>query len=414
MFRSPLLFVAALSTAPHLLASAMKVDSLEGPVTQNEVASFKAAIKTLQPSSASANEWAQGNSGEQVKAMGLMYEISQDVEILDHMLVFCDKVLSIRNDLSGNGCKVWTGGVDPVWVDCSGSEPIATGGEQGDPPGHLGNCARQILSTKSIWAKAVPDNDPYKYGKTYLDRAKTYIKQADAAIDGHILKYQLNVADKGRQYFSSKDPYMSGGVVPWNQQMMFNYAFYNLAIAHELLGDNAAKAKQYHGLVQASVDWFFSAVKSYKDKKGNTAYNWGYNPTLPTGEDSNHGSLDVAGFSRLYASGRYGMTADKMGPFAYTVADNIILGPGNFAGRVDGTTGAGHSGATTYLRSGFLLTAEFLPSAAKTILSTDLATTKDSTSLDQFSRGMWVKYRLSKGSRTASIPAASPAAPENQ
>ncbi|KAG0210124.1 hypothetical protein BGX28_009665 [Mortierella sp. GBA30] len=393
----PILLLAAAASA--LLSSVVALDSLLGPVTANEIAEFKTAMQKVQPSTASANEWSQGHSGENTKALGLVYEISQDIDVLNKMITFCDTVLSIRNDLTGNGCQVWTGAVDPVWVDCKADKPIGTGGEQGDPVGHLGNCARQILSTKSIWAKTIPDNDPHKYGKTYLDRAKTYVKQADAAIDGHILKSQLTIDNKNHQYFAVKDPYMHGGVVPWNQQMMFDYGFYNLAIAHEILGDAPAKVKQYDSIVQATVDWFFSVVVSHKDKKGNIAYNWGYNPTIATSEDSNHGSLDVAGFSRLYASGRYHMIADKMVPFANMVADLMILGNGVFAGVVDGTTGSGHGDETNYLRSGYLLTAEFKPSVGETIIGSDLAVGKSTGALDQLSRALWVKHRLNNKSQ---------------
>ncbi|KAG0046674.1 hypothetical protein BGZ83_008127 [Gryganskiella cystojenkinii] len=396
-----LLFVAASST---LLGSTVAIDTLLGPVTANDIAEFKAAARKVAPSTSTANEtvseWAQGLSGESTKAFGLVYEVSQDVDILNKMITFCDTVLSIRNDLSGKGCKIWTDAVDPVWVNCSFTNPIHTGGEQGDPVGHLGNCARQILATKSIWTKTVPDQDPHDYGKTYLDRAKMYVKQADCSVDGHILKLQLTTDHKDRQYFSMKDPYKSGEAVPWNQQMMFNYGFYNLAISHEILGDAPDRVKRYDALVQASVDWFFSVVVSYKDKKGNTAYNWNYNLTLPLSEDSNHGSLDVAGFSRLYASDRYGITAAKMKPFANIVADLIILGGDRYSGLVDGTStepDRPHSAMTTFLQSGFLLTAEFKPSIAAAIIGASLKVGQTNDALDQLSRALWVKYRLNKG-----------------
>ncbi|KAJ1937472.1 hypothetical protein FBU59_004737, partial [Linderina macrospora] len=83
----------------------MTVESFDGPVTKKEIDSFKASMQALKPSTASANEWAQGHSGENTKALGMMYEISNDVTILNKMLTFCDTVLSIRNDM-GKGCKV--------------------------------------------------------------------------------------------------------------------------------------------------------------------------------------------------------------------------------------------------------------------------------------------------------------------
>lgn len=51
----------------------MRIDSFDGPVTQNEIDSFKSYIQTLTPASDNiGNNWAQGHSGEQTKAMGLL------------------------------------------------------------------------------------------------------------------------------------------------------------------------------------------------------------------------------------------------------------------------------------------------------------------------------------------------------
>ncbi|KAJ1958411.1 hypothetical protein EC988_000315 [Linderina pennispora] len=375
----------------------MTVESFDGPVTKRELDSFKTGMQVLKPSTSSANEWAQGKSGENTKALGMMYEISNDVAILNKMITFCDTVLSIRNDM-GKGCKIWTGRVDPVWVNCNSKTDgkVGTGGEQGDPVGHLGYCARLILNTKSILNSQVPDKDPHNYGKTYLDRAKTYVKQADKAVDDHILKSLLDVSRNKRQYFSKASVYKSGGTVPWNQQMMFNYGFMNLAIAHELLGDNPGKVKLYDSLVKASVDWFFTTIKAKKDKKGNPAYDWGYAPDKLSGEDNNHGSLDTAGFSRLYASDRYAITKAQMEPFANTVVDVMTLGKNKFSGRVNGSTASGHASSTNYMRSGYLLMAEFRPEAKKEMFGADLQVGKATGSTDQFSRCMWVKHRLSK------------------
>ncbi|KAJ1926819.1 hypothetical protein FBU59_007282, partial [Linderina macrospora] len=217
---------------------------------------------------------------------------------------------------------------------------------------------------------------------------------ADKAVDGHILKSLLDVSRNKHQYFTKASPYKSGGTVPWNQQMMFNYGFMNLAIAHELLGDNPGKVKLYDSFVKASVDWFFSVTKATKGKKGNLVYSWGYIPENSSGEDNNHGSLDCAGFSRIYASGRYGVTKAQLNPFANTFVDIMTLGKGKYAGRTDGTTGTGNSAGTNYVRSGWLLMAEFRPDAKKALFSADFEVGKPAKKIDQFARDMWVKHRL--------------------
>jgi len=48
--------------------------------------------------------------------------------------------------------------------------------------------------------------------------------------------------------------------VPWNQQMMFNYGFQNLAVAHSVLADDPPRTARYDALVQASMDWFFQGA----------------------------------------------------------------------------------------------------------------------------------------------------------
>ena len=221
---------AAAAAAPS--SSLMVVRSFTGPVAQSEIDSFKAYIATLTPAPDNiGNNWAQGASGEQVKAMGLVYEISRDTAILDTMLTFCDAVLSERNDLAAAPVGqhvIWTGRIDPAWPNDVTTTPIGTGGEQGDPTGHLGQCAREILQTPAIWQKKVPGGDPHGYGRTYLKRAKKYLAAADYAWDNHIFKSLLDLSGANLYRFSSAGPYKPGEPVPWNQQMMFNLSLIHI------------------------------------------------------------------------------------------------------------------------------------------------------------------------------------------
>src|SRR5262249_4713369 len=174
------------------------VESFEGPVTRNEVESFKATIATLSPAANNiGNDWAQHDSGQQTKAMGILYEISRDQAILDRMIVFCDAVLSERNDLAPAPVGqhvVWTGRIDPTGPN-NADTPLGTAGEQGDPVGHLGNCARLILETPSIYATPVHGGDPKGFGATYVARAQRYVKEADFAVDRHIASALLDTSD---------------------------------------------------------------------------------------------------------------------------------------------------------------------------------------------------------------------------
>ncbi|KAI0105794.1 hypothetical protein F4814DRAFT_455481 [Daldinia grandis] len=374
-FFGGLLFVGA--------SAQMKVSSFDGPVTKEELKSFNDYVATLKPATDNeGNQWVQGHSGEQTKAMGLVYQMAGQQETLDQMLRFCDAVLSERNDLA------------------KAPKPIQTGGGEGDPVGHLASCAYLILKTNKLHNQKVTIGDPHKYGATYMDRAKTYLKQADFSMSNHILKRLLDLSNGNKMYFAKDSPYMGGKPVPWNQQMMFNYAFMNLCSAHRILNDNPELLGKYKAILTASINWFFhgGGVQSKKSKKGSTVYDWGYTVPKTTGEDSNHGALDVAGFYRTYIDGNYGIMSDQMKPFANMFVDVMTLGKEKYAGTVDGKTdGNGHANPTKNIRSGYLFLAEFRPDAYKSMMSADLSLGgKGTGSADGFSRFLWVKNQRAK------------------
>jgi len=386
----------------------MSVDSLDGSLTANELKSFENYIQTIEPvvwpnTGDMQNQYAQAASGEQIKAMGLMYEMTADRAILDRMIYFCDTLLSERNDLlaAPYGQRTcWNGKVAPVWPG-NASGTASADSANGDCVGHIANCARLILETPAIWNTAVGSGDPNGYGASYLERARTFVKEADHTVDAFFLSDLLDLTDRNHLKFSKLSPYKPGDELPWNQQMMMIYGFYNLAWAHEILGNDAQRVVSYDSIVQVNLSRFFAdtaASRAYKDSAGNTAYDWGYSPSANSGEDSNHGSLDTAGFYRAYISGRYGITADMMKPFANMFVDVMTLKQDSlYAGTVDGcTTCTGHAATTPYIRSGFLLLADVRPAAYASMMSGARLSAGNTTgSIDAFSRGMWLKFRRS-------------------
>jgi hypothetical protein len=400
----------------------MSVDSLDGPVTSNEINSFVTYIQSITPvvwpnTGSMENQYAQGTSGEQIKAMGLMYEISSNTTILNRMIYFCDTLLSQRNDLlaSPNGQRVyWNGKISPAWPgQALGTTPVYSTSASGDCVGHLANCAQLILRTPSIWSTTVPDGNPFGYGVTYLDRAKTYVAQADYTFNNCFFPDMLTLTNSGLTNiycYPTGYPYQPGNQYPWNQAMMMNYPLQYMAIAHQLLGDNPTLVTKYDNLVQTNVGRIFTDTSTrivYTDSAGNTAYNWSYNPSANSGEDSNHGSLDVAGFYRAYVTNRYGFTASQMTPFANMVVDVFTGTIGSYYhGRVDGTDGTGHAASTTYLRSGYFFTAEFRPSEYYHMVQGLHITAPGTTgSIDAFSRLMWIKNRRYIGTGDFTISA---------
>jgi hypothetical protein len=96
----------------------ISVGSFDGAVTTQELQSFNDFVASLEPAADNiGNNWAQGDSGEQTKAIGLIYLLANEQSALDQMIRSCDAVLSERNDLAPSPVgqhKIWTGRVDPV------------------------------------------------------------------------------------------------------------------------------------------------------------------------------------------------------------------------------------------------------------------------------------------------------------
>ena len=389
------------SCVSTISAATMSIDSFSGPPTNNEINSFISYIKSIEPvtwlnTTNMANEYAQGHSGEAIKAMGLMYEITGNKNILDRMLHFVDTLLSQRNDILAppKGHRMaWTGTIAPIWPGNT-ENPASAGAEQGDSVGHLAYCARLILTKKDLWNMTIDDGDPLHHGATYLDRAKTYLTQANTTASQFLFAYLLDLKDKEHYFFTKASPYKSGESLPWNQQMMISYGLENVAAAHEILSDDPALVKKYDEVVQANLQWFWSVVQR-KTKNEKQIYDWGYSVSQPGSEDSNHGSLDIAGFCRAYIINRYNITKEMMIPFANTLVEVMTLPNSTYAGRVDGTSGEGHAASTKYIRSGYLCSAYFVPDHYLKIMAADLTPGGTTGSPDVFSRFEWVKYKRS-------------------
>jgi hypothetical protein len=391
-------FAASLIAAPA--AAQMTVQSFDVAPTTSEINSFRSYVQSTAPgtigNTSGSNEWAQHGSSQRTKAMGLVYQFTRDQAILDRMIQYCDTLLSARNDKAAppvGGYRMWTGNIEPAWPNNT-VEPVTTGGEQGDAIGHLAYCARSILQTPGIWNTNVRVGDPKGYGATYLNRAKKFVAEANYSLDQHVFPDLLDLSNQNRMYWRS-NPYMSG-TVPWNQQVMFTYAFQNLAMAHAILGDDPARVTRYDGIVRACMDWFKSGeagtAVAYTNGKGRTSYKWSYRP--PSGmEDWSHSNLDVQGFYRAYESGRYGVSSTLMTNLANTFLDVIRRGPNDYAGRVDGTDGSGNSAPTNYIRPGWLVAALFRTGDYALIMQEDLTVGGSTGDVTRFSYFLWVKYK---------------------
>src|SRR5581483_3206490 len=166
---SHLMFAPLDQAAPN-----MAIDSLSGPVTTNEITSFKNYMATQTPpptpwgalNGTTYNLWCDAYGGVDLEAFGQMYEASGDITILTNMIHWTDICVSERNDLmaaTNGGQRIcWDGIIDHIWVaqNLSVTNP-STGCETGDTAGHIAYCAQLILKNPSIWNTTVPDGNPF-------------------------------------------------------------------------------------------------------------------------------------------------------------------------------------------------------------------------------------------------------------
>lgn len=184
---------------PAQTPATLVIDSLSDLVTRNEIDSFKAFLRTQSPPrtpwGSSHNAWSFGTGGRTLEAMGMMYEVSGDLEILNLMIRWTDQCVSQRNDLlpadQGGQRVMWTGKVDKVWCPEAPTARNAkyAGCETEDAIAPIVYGAKLILQHPALWKTTVPDGDPYGYGVTYLDRAKGYIAKCDEANDDYFLQW---------------------------------------------------------------------------------------------------------------------------------------------------------------------------------------------------------------------------------
>ncbi|KAI0901426.1 hypothetical protein F4806DRAFT_501727 [Annulohypoxylon nitens] len=392
----------AYSTSTSKSGAAMKVDSFSGPITSDEISSFSEFVSTLKPATSNkGNLWSYKDSGSSLRAMGLVYDVTNksNVSIINTMIRFCDALLSERNDLAKppvGGYKIWTGRVDPVWPN-NLTTGAPTQGEQGECVGNLAYCGYLMVKSTSLHNKTVPDKNPHGYGKTYWERANRYLREAQFTIDQHVLKSQLNISDHQRMYYNPQPgtTIPNGRPVPWNQQMMFNEAFQNLADAYRLLGSNKSLVSKYDNLIKTSIDWFFrgpGGAVSKKSQKGTQVYEWAYGSESPLKhiEKIGHGGADILGMYRAYVHEGYGVTKEMMTGLANTFFDVMTLGDKKWAGDVNGNK----KDVKTKIQAVYMVLAEFRSGEYKKAISwwlTEGKTTKDVIAMSNL---LWLKSRM--------------------
>ncbi|CAH1202042.1 hypothetical protein PAECIP111891_01899 [Paenibacillus allorhizoplanae] len=388
----------------------MVVNSLDGPVTQEEINSFKQYILSTSvgvPVSNIGNDFVYGPSGQNVEAMGYMYEISGDQAILDRMISFSENMLSARNN-PVTGRVLWNGNRELAWPNKKVGEVNSdgllidgySGSENGDVIGHIAYSAKLILQNKSLWNQVVPYGNGLLYGETYLQRAKSYITELDKSMDTYMIPNFVK-PDTLRQYWPNDTRWSTTGsgapnsAIPWNQQMMINNGFMRLAECHELLADDPTRVDLYDRIVQASIDWFTASLQPYQ-VQGHDVYKWWYVADYfgkVEDADGVHAANDIMGMTRAYDRGKYGVTQDTLIKLANTIRYVISTGTGNFYCKVDGLP---TSCTLTNLWSEYLHISPYTTdSTVYKLLANPYYMSTVLTSPIYFARIMWVKDHTS-------------------
>ena len=381
----------------------MAIDSLSGPITQNEINSFKTYMNAQTPgptpwgalNGTGKNAWADGTSGNALEAMGLMYEATGDIEILNKMISWADKCTSERNDLlpaSQGGQRVmWTGTIAKVWApnDPTSTEAKYAGGDNGDTKAHLAYCALLILHNPSIWNTTVPDGNPFGYGTTYLARAKNYILRCDAGHDDydHIFYTSAHLIRNPSGWPSNFHTMEANNI----QMMLLGY-LQRLAECHEILGDDPTRLAAYDLIVKTAAAECINGMAGCHPTtvSGQPCYGWCYYPwsVYPNNlEVVGHAAYDVLGVWRVYQRSSYGFTLSKVKPFANAVVYVMSKGNNTFSSVVDGSGGTQNN-----MQSQWILLADWNPSVYDLIATANLASGGPNSPLMDATI-LWMKQR---------------------
>lgn len=368
--------LASLALSVPTAAAQMVVDSYSGPVTQNEIASYKTWLATQTPiSKNTSDQLAHHTTAQGIDSMGLMYEVSGDTSLLATYVQWADAIFASRDDqVNGYHAVSWTGAVEPIWsvgINSDGTAVASTDGEQGLVIEHGIYCALEILRTPSIWNTTVPSGDPYGFGTTYKQRALTYLGMADYTYAHFLIKW---LQTNGQWRFPAQSTGYNGSTwygspYPWNQQEMLNMGLYRLVDCHLILGDNPTLVSQYNTILQTALDWFLSEGCSAATYQSHSGYWWPYvseRSDHTSVEDVGHGDFDMWGYFIAYQTVRYGITDSVMTNFANNLEYAIYNGS-TFNQNVDGTS----SSTQTNLQMHWLAFEKYNPAMYSVIANAD-------------------------------------------
>jgi hypothetical protein len=324
----------------------MVLDGLNGDVTTNEYQSFIDKLNFLPPPPTNniGNLMVDERDGARLHGMQTFYAFTHDRRDLDMAIVWSDAFLYARNDPT-NGRIIWTGKRELCWPNKASDDAahaLYSGTENGDVIEHIVNTARLILENPSVWNETAPQ-DKFDFGVTYLDRAKTYVRECQRSAETTIVPWYVRETKDGYRLIhpDSKIYYKyceSTGPVPWNQQQSIGGGLLRLAQCHRLLNDGNTNIAYYEKITADTAHWFFATALPVS-AHNRVCYLWPYMaPRDPATwpEVTTESDYDMFIFRAYQAN--LGPTRQQMQRLINTARFLMYLGTNRFAGKVNGTS----------------------------------------------------------------------------
>jgi hypothetical protein len=332
-----------------------------GPPTAAELKMLDARIKAapFTPKGTNkGNNFAYGGAAKEYGLMNTMYKLTGDVWYLDQVIKYADYMLANRNDPK-TGRIIWTGKRELCWPNKVDTAPDAAycGTETGQVAGHIADAAKVIAQNASVWKRKVGIGDSYGYGKTYLDRARTYLREVNRTLDGFTLAYWVDSTKNSRLHIPTHPGYAKlsghyandqGHAVPWNQQDMITSALVGVADTLKILGEDPGRVSRYDRLTNEAIRWFEGELRNGKYTVDDvTVTKWGYSPgDMKHIENLAHASADINMIYGAYKGKRFGVERSTLVAIANTFLHVIAKPDGTFASEVDGSGKRAHVSAS--------------------------------------------------------------------
>jgi protein-S-isoprenylcysteine O-methyltransferase Ste14 len=325
----------------------MVLEGLDGDVTTNEYQSFIAKLNYLPPPPTNnvGNLMVDEKDGARLHGMQTFYAFTHDRCDLDMAIVWSDAFLHARNDPT-NGRIIWTGKRGLCWPnkDTNEVQSLHAGAENGDVIEHIVNTARLILENPAVWNQTAPP-DRFGFGATYLDRAKTYVRECQRSAETTIVPWFVRSTKNGfRLYHPDSPAYFKccgdSGPVPWNQQQAIVGGLLRLAQCHRLLHDGNTNTAYYEKITADAAAWFFASALPVS-AHNRVCYQWTYvAPRDPADwpEVATESDYDMFIFRAFQAN--LGPTRLQMQRLINTARFVMYLGTNRIAGKVNGTSNA--------------------------------------------------------------------------